>query len=223
MLIFSALCTVPSTAQRWEKAKIPAPYDSGYYLDIFFLPSNLNLGWACDQRGGYVIRTVDGGQTWQGVKIDAAKAACHLEYIQFLDPLVGYCSGPCGMYKSVDGGITWRDIKPANSPFVWGGHFRNAQEGWFTGGGCGYNAFFKTMDGGTTFQMFVDTNEKQSALADPYWDATMPANTLYAIGSGTVWRSQTDGVNWQVLAYTGASSPWHEMQYGSGFDRRHTV
>ena len=216
MLIFSALCTVPSTAQRWEKAKIPAPYDSGYYLDIFFLPSNLNLGWACDQRGGYVIRTVDGGQTWQGVKIDAAKAACHLEYIQFLDPLVGYCSGPCGMYKSVDGGITWRDIKPANSPFVWGGHFRNAQEGWFTGGGCGYNAFFKTMDGGTTFQMFVDTNEKQSALADPYWDATMPANTLYAIGSGTIWRSQTDGVNWQVLAYTGASSPWHEELAMSG-------
>ncbi|MBC8124115.1 MAG: hypothetical protein H7X70_00145 [Candidatus Kapabacteria bacterium] len=210
MLIFSALCTVPSNAQRWEKATIPAPYNSGYYLDIFFLPSDPNLGWACDQRGGYVIRTVDGGQTWQGVKIDATKGACHLEYIQFLDPLVGYCSGPCGMYKSVDGGVTWQDIKPANSPMVWGGHFRTAQEGWFTGGGCGYNAFFKTMDGGATFQMFVDTNEKQSALADPYWDATMPANTLYAIGSGTLWRSQSDGVNWQVLALTGVSAPWHE-------------
>ncbi|MCX6141232.1 MAG: choice-of-anchor D domain-containing protein [Candidatus Kapabacteria bacterium] len=215
-LVLSILGSVPSYAQRWEKVAIPAPYSGGYYLDVFFLPSNQNLGWACDERAGYVVRTVDGGQTWQGVKVDPAKGACHLEYIQFLDPLVGYCSGPCGMYKSVDGGVTWKDIKPVGSPMIWGGWFRNANEGWFTGGGCGYNAFMKTMDGGTTFQMFVDTLEKRSAMADPYWDATMPANTLYAMGSGTLWRSQSDGVNWQVLAYTGTNAPWHEELAMSG-------
>lgn len=214
--VLSLLGALPSSAQRWEKVTIPAPYSTGYYLDVFFLPSNQNLGWACDQRGGYVVRTVDGGQTWQGVKVDPAKGACHLEYIQFLDPLVGYCSGPCGIYKSVDGGITWADIKPAGSPMVWGGWFRNANEGWFTGGARGHNAFMKTMDGGTTFQMFIDTVEKRSALSDPYWDATMPANTLYAIGAGTLWHSQSDGVNWQVLAYTGTNAPWHEELAMSG-------
>ena len=150
MLIFSALCTVPCTAQRWAKATLPAPYDSGYYLDIFFLPADPNLGWACDQLDGYVVRTVDGGQTWQGVRIDTAKGACHLEYIQFLDPLVGYCSGPCGMYKSVDGGVTWQNIKPANSPSMWGGHFRNAQEGWFTGGGSDDRPWFSAAARGDT-------------------------------------------------------------------------
>ena len=160
---------------------------------------------------------MDGGKTWQGTQVLAAGGACHLEYIQFLNQNVGYCSGPCGIFKSVDGGATWQDIKPPGSPFIWGGWFRNANEGWFTGGGCGYNAFLRTMDGGATFQMFLDTNEKRSALSDPYWDATMPANTVYAIGSGTLWRSQSDGVNWQVLAYTGTSAPWHEelAMYGN--------
>lgn len=219
-ILVCTLCVVGSniaSAQRWEKATLPAPYDRGYYLDIYFLPSDQNYGWACDQNGGYVVRTVDGGRTWQGSSVRAAAGACHLEYIQFLDRNVGYCSGPCGMYKSVDGGATWQDIKPAGSPGVWGGWFRNANEGWFTGGGCGYNYFMKTMDGGATFQTYLDTNEKRSAMADPYWDASMPANTLYAIGSGTLWRSQTDGANWQVLAYTGTSSPWHEelAMYGN--------
>jgi len=216
ILVLGLLWANSASAQRWEKATLPAPYDKGYYLDVFFLPSDQNYGWACDQFGGYVVRTVDGGRTWQGTTVRGIAGACHLEYIQFLDKNTGYCSGPCGMYKSVDGGATWQDIKPVGSPIIWGGWFRNANEGWFTGGACGYNAFLKTMDGGITFQMSVDTNEKRSALSDPYWDATMPANTLYAIGSGTLWRSESDGVNWQVLAYTGTSSPWHEELAMSG-------
>ncbi|MBK7033099.1 MAG: choice-of-anchor D domain-containing protein [Ignavibacteria bacterium] len=217
VFVATAFCAVTSHAQRWEKVPIPAPYNTGYYLDIFFLPTDPNYGWACDENGGYVIRTVDGGKTWQGTQVLAAGGACHLEYIQFLNQNVGYCSGPCGIFKSVDGGATWQDIKPPGSPFIWGGWFRNANEGWFTGGGCGYNAFLRTMDGGATFQMFLDTNEKRSALSEPYRGATMPANTVYAIGSGTLWRSQSDGVNWQVLAYTGTSAPWHEelAMYGN--------
>jgi photosystem II stability/assembly factor-like uncharacterized protein len=197
------------TAQRWQKVTLPSPYNTGYYLDIFFLPGNPNYGWACDQNGGYVVRTTDGGATWQGTKVDPALGACHLEYIQFLDQNVGYCSGPCGMYKSVDGGKTWANIKPAGSPMVWGGWFKNANEGWFTGGGCGTSSFFRTLDGGATFTVFTHP-EPRSTLSDPYWDASMPANTLYAIGSGTLFRSENNGATWDVLNYTGVNNPWHE-------------
>ncbi len=197
------------TAQRWQKVVLPSPYSTGYYLDIFFLPGNPNYGWACDQNGGYVVRTTDGGSTWQGTKVDPALGACHLEYIQFLDQNVGYCSGPCGMYKSVDGGKTWASIKPAGSTNVWGGWFKNANEGWFVGGGCGTSTFLRTVDGGTTFTTSTHP-EPRSVMSDPYWDASMPPNTVYAVGSGTLFRSQDNGTTWNVLNYTGVNNPWHE-------------
>ncbi len=214
ILVFAAtaFCAVTSHAQRWKNVAIPAPYSAGYYLDIYFLPSDPNLGWACDQLKGYVIRTTDGGDSWQGVTVAPGLPACHLEYIQFLNPSVGYCSGPCGIYKSTDGGVSWStDLTPDTSYSMWGGQFRNDQEGWFTGGGsCGNNIVLRTTDGAATFAVFHDTTERQSVLSDPYWDASMPANTLYSIGSGSLWRSQDDGLTWSVLTRTGTNAPWHE-------------
>lgn len=213
LLLFLVLLGSASSmrAQRWEKVVLPAPYNTGYYLDIFFLPSDPSRGWACDQRGGYVIRTVDGGKTWAGVKVDPALNACHLEFVQFLDANIGYVSGPCGVYKSTDGGVTWTSIHPDPSVSLWGGAFRSATEGWFAGGGgCGNNVVFRTVDGGATYTRFTDTTIKRSVLSDPYWDATLPLNTVYAVGAATVWKSQDDGVTWNVHAYTGTNAPWHE-------------
>lgn len=212
-LIFFALFSVCSlgaqTAQRWAKVALPSPYDQGYYLDIFFLPSKPNLGWACDQFKGYVVRTTDGGATWQGASVSGG-SNCHLEYIQFLDDSIGYTSGPCGMYKSTNGGVTWTSIKPAGSPTMWGGWFRTANEGWFTGGGCGSCTFLKTTDGGTTFTSVTDTSVKTSVLSDPYWAGDMAPGEVFAIGSGTLWRSSDDGATWQSFASTGNNAPWHE-------------
>ena len=213
LLLGIVLCYSATTsyAQRWEKVTLPAPYSSGYYLDIFFLPNDPSRGWAVDQNAGYVIRTVDGGTTWSGVKVDASLGSCHLEYVQFLDANIGYVSGPCGVYKSTDGGVTWTSIHPDPSVSLWGGWFRNANEGWFAGGGgCGNNVVFRTVDGGLTYTRFTDTTVKRSVLSDPYWDATMPTNTVYATGAAAIWKSEDDGVTWQVHSFTGANAPWHE-------------
>lgn len=212
IILLVVLSVVPlsgQTAQRWKKVTLPAPYDAGYYLDIFFLPSNPNLGWACDQFRGYVVRTTDGGNTWRGSAVPGG-GGCHLEYIQFLDANTGYCSGPCGMFKSTDGGATWFSIKPTGSPNIWGGWFKSATEGWFTGGGCGSCSFLRTTDGGTTFTTVTDVSEPRSVLSDPYWASDMAPGEVFAIGSGVLWRSNDDGATWAVHAYTGTNSPWHE-------------
>ncbi len=208
---------VPGHAQRWEKMPLAAPYSSGFYLDVFFLPSNTQLGWACDQLNGYIVKTTNGGATWVGMT--SIKAGCHLEYIQFLDANTGYCSGPCGAFKSTNGGATWTEIVAPATYKIWGGWFRDANNGWFTGGGCGRNTFLHTTDGGATFNVYIDTLITRSNMCDPLWDAGMAANEVYAAGNGTLWKSLDDGQTFNVFSYTGATSPWHEelAHFGSSF------
>ncbi|RPI69627.1 MAG: hypothetical protein EHM43_01190 [Ignavibacteriae bacterium] len=154
---------------------------------------------------------MDGYTRWH------SEQSCHLEFIQFFANNVGYTSGPCGVYKSVDGGATWSALTlPGPAGGVWGGWFRDANEGWITGGGCGYNRFLRTTDGGQTFTEYIDTNIKRSNLSDPIWQADMPAGRVYAIGNGTLWKSDDDGLTWGVQSYTGANSPWHEEIARSG-------
>jgi len=211
------LCANAAQAQRWQKITLPGNYEGRYYLDVFFLPADQLFGWACDQDSGFVIRTTDGGNSWRGAKLGPNGQRCHLEYVQFLDKNIGYCSGPCGAFKSTDGGATWAALTVATPmPNLWGGWFKSATEGWFTGGGCGVNNFYHTTDGGQNFTIVSDTTIKRSNLSDPLWNSAMPANTVYAIGNGTLWKSTNNGTNWGVESYTGTNSPWHEEISMSG-------
>ncbi len=211
------LSLVSMSAQRWEEATLPAPYDEGFYLDIYFLPDNPLKGWACDKDSGYVVRTVDGGQTWTGSRAGPDTSSCHLEYIQFFSNGIGYTSGPCGLFKSLDDGATWTQIDLPDTVFqIWGAWFKTANEGWVTGGGCGFNAFLHTTDGGATFNVFIDTVQNRSNLSDPLWQNDMPAGEVLAIGNGTLWKSTDDGDTWAVESNTGTTHPWHEEITRSG-------
>ncbi|MBU3741006.1 MAG: choice-of-anchor D domain-containing protein [Candidatus Kapabacteria bacterium] len=198
--------TGTASSQYWKKVNLPAPYSNGYWLDIFFLPSNPNYGWAVDQMGGYIIRTTDGGTTWQGTNVGAGR---HLEYVQFLDTQNGYVTGPGGAWKSTDGGVTWTNMLPAGAT-VWGGWFRDVNNGWMTGGSCGNNMFYRTQNGGQTWTSFTNTTRTQSKMSDPLWTSDMPANHVYAVGNQTLWRSTDDGATWNVFATIGNTNPWME-------------
>ncbi len=189
---------------QWLKATLPPPYSTGYYLDVFFLSSDPRYGWACSIEG-YVVRTTDGGNTWRGT----STSRDFLEYIQFLTPLVGYTSGPAGLYKSVDGGATWTDITPAdpNGEQAWGSYFLNEREGVFLVGGCGTSiqSFFRTTNGGATFTLTQRT-EPRSGLSDAilYKDGSG-----FAVSSGVIWRTTDFGASWQKYSSTGPKL-WHE-------------
>lgn len=210
----------PTYAQRWVEAVLPAPYDRGFYLDIYFLPSNPQRGWACDMDSGYVVRTTNGGQTWIGSRVVGTGKSCHLEYIQFFESGTGYACGPGGLFKSTDNGATWAELTlpgqlQASSP--WGAWFRDENVGWVTGGGCGNNVFARTTNGGASFTAFRTTTPALSNLSDPLWQADMPTGEVLAIGNGTLWKSTDDGVSWFVASTTGSTNPWHEeiTRYGS--------
>jgi photosystem II stability/assembly factor-like uncharacterized protein len=184
---------------QWEEVQLPAPYNRGYYLDVFFLPSNPQYGWACSIEG-YIIRTTDGGTTWQGSQIPNA----FLEYVQFLTPQVGYTSGEAGVFRSTDGGRSWQDISPfdPNREKGWGSYWINQREGLYFVGGCatGLQGFFRTTDAGQSWSVFY-TSEPLSGLSD---GLIFRDGSGYAVSSGVLWRTEDFGRTWRFYSSTGA-------------------
>ncbi len=203
---------------NWEKLTLPPPFDGGFYLDIMFLPSNPQYGWACGFRG-YVVRTTDGGATWEGTVIGNAD---QLESIIFVNERVGYCSGTNngnpnlgGIYKSTDGGRSWREITPIiplngvlqRAP-VWGCYFLDENTGMVVGGGCDGlpQLFFRTTDGGNSWELFAAFEPQTGMSHVIMYDAN---GLCYASSSGRLWQSFDGGRTWQIFAITGPAF-WQE-------------
>lgn len=199
-----AVLPLATTAQQWQPVTtIPAPYATNYWLDVFFLPSNPQYGWICGFNG-MVIRTTDGGRTWQGTQIPGAY---QLESIHFVTPTIGYTSGPDGIWRSTDGGITWTEVTPDSAFALWGCYFLSSAVGMVIGGGCGSapQHFFRTTNGGITWSLFTG-NEPNSGLTDLL---LLPDGTGFAVSSGRLWYTSDSGQTWTVFATTG-SNIWQE-------------
>ncbi|MBM4177961.1 MAG: hypothetical protein FJ211_01340 [Ignavibacteria bacterium] len=198
IIVLVSLVTLADLHAQWREVVVPAPFNGGYYLDVFFLPSNPDLGWACSMEG-HVVRTTDGGKTWRGNTIPGA----FLEYVQFLNPTTGFVSGQGGVFRSDDGGATWRDITP--TPMVqdkgWGSFWLNDRVGLYFVGGCinGTQAFYRTSDGGRNWTVFFG-NEPNSGLSDGLLYAD---GTGWAVSSGILWRTLDFGRTWTKFSNTG--------------------
>lgn len=195
------------------------------------MPSNPQLGWVV----GFYRRTIfttDGGRTWTRSQIpgrlsyDRSDEKNHLEGIWFPDPQVGYASGPGGVFKSSDGGRTWRDITPRQLANIetrlWGCYFPHRDTGIVIGGGCGVVAgipslsdaqyCFRTTDGGVTWSFFAGS-ESGTGFSDAILFSSRGLG--YASSSGMIWRTLNGGITWNIFASTVAPTsyfdrPWQE-------------
>jgi len=200
------LSVLSSASSQWRKqTNIPFPYNNGYYLDVYFLPSNPQYGWISGFNG-FVLRTTDGGTTWNGTEIFHNPM---LESIHFVTPLIGYTSGGNGIYKSTDGGATWRDITPNSNAFtMWGCFFANQNVGLVVAGGCSNDGqtFLRTTDGGNTWSEFR-TNIPNSGMTDIMLYSQDGLG--YGSSSGLIWRTTDGGRTWSVFSQTGPNY-WQE-------------
>lgn len=204
--IVLSLGILNSATSQWQKiTNIPAPFNNGYYLDVFFLPSNPQYGWISGFNG-YVLRTTDGGITWQGTEIFQNPM---LESIHFVTTKIGFASGGNGIYKSIDGGASWRDVTPVSNAFtMWGCFFVNQNVGMVVAGGCSGDGqtFFRTTNGGNSWTEF-HSNIPNSGMTDIM--LYTQDGLGYGSSSGIIWKTTDGGRTWGVFSQTGPNY-WQE-------------
>jgi len=226
-ILYIILLFIPFLAQsqwlnKWEKVNIAGRYSQEAYLDVYFLPSNRNLGWICGFNS-QVSFTTDGGDNWETVRVDPNKDI-QLESIHFTSPNIGYTSGDDSdnnvagsIYKSTDGGRSWSNISPISRQqySMWGCYFYDDNNGIAVASsgitGCEIQVFFKTTNGGQSWtqrRYEIRTGTKLS-------DVRIDGATGYgqAISSGYIWETTDYGDNWNIEFTTGPIDWAEELSY----------
>ncbi len=194
LVLFVAIFNPFRSDAAWEKVQnLPTQVKNTYLLDVYFLRAKPQYGWACGYNG-HILRTTDGGKTWL---FSQAPASFQAESIVFLDENTGYLSGDDMIFKSTDGGASWKKLNIGTDPRVWGCAFYDTQNGVAVGGGCdGSMHFYRTTNGGSNW-----TLTSQPGLSSGLSDAVIYSNGLgYAVSSGLVWRTENYGSDWYMYS-----------------------
>jgi len=110
--------------------------------DVFKLKSN-------DEPRTYLLKTVDGGMSWQRVTLDGFDVNARLVRAMFTDPDHGWAFGESGaLFATSDGGTNWKRKALPSKHLLLGGTFVDNAHGWLVGAGA---TVLQTSDGGATW------------------------------------------------------------------------
>lgn len=181
--------------------------------------------------GGGVWRTQNGGTTWENISdgyfgssigaIEVSKSHNNVIYVGGGEVTVrGNVSPGTGMYKSVDGGRSWKNvgllnsrhivrirIHPTNPEIVYaavlGDLFKDTEE----------RGVYKTIDGGKTWKRMLFKNGRSGAvdlILDPVnpdvvyastWNVRRTPHDFSSGGEGSgLWKSNDGGETWESLS-----------------------
>ncbi|MDD6211087.1 MAG: YCF48-related protein [Bacteroidales bacterium] len=158
-----------------------------------------NIGYASG-RYGTLLKTTDGGQTWNIVLEGASNSA--YESIWFTDTKTGFLSEDShGGLKTTDGGITWDNCGTYK---FYGIYFFNSQTG-FIGTGA---TIYKTKDGGKTWVKKIPSPNGTLAAMRSF--AFIDSQTGFAVGSDYE-KGVYKGL---VLKTTDGGETWTEQEFG---------
>ena len=183
--------------------------------DIEFVDTT--IGWIVG--GSTVLRTDDGGTTWQ----PHASPLAGLTRVTFVDALHGWAIGGNGVIRTETGGFDWSLTYLNDAHFLTGVTFVDALHGWIGGGRqtpvgspSKYGVLFKTVDGGLTWDVQY---RDDFALSDVCFTDTQ--HGWFTIGHPSIYRTIDGGETWLHIESDVEHSDWSELSQIEMLDRRH--
>jgi photosystem II stability/assembly factor-like uncharacterized protein len=146
-------------------------------------------GAGCVPPGSFVLRTLNGGATWEKVYTLIEKS--ELSSVYFVNAATGFCAGGDLIIKTSDSGRTWNEYRVNDL----GGKlmkitFTNTQKGYITS----HAKIVATTDGGLTWRA-MSTHQNPG-----YYAISAPGGVLYVAGINKMIKSSNEGAVWSELS-----------------------
>ncbi|MGB9665216.1 MAG: choice-of-anchor J domain-containing protein [Ignavibacteria bacterium] len=168
---------------------------------------NENVAWACG-AGGVVIRTTNGGQTWQTVTAPRALDAYVIWALSADKAFVG-TSGTTDakIHMTTNGGQTWTDVYTISGGFLNVIRFIDQNNGWAESDPVGGNwVLLKTTNGGSTWTTMATVPQSGGEYGwnNSGWDKT--GYMWFGTNNSRIYYSTNNGVSWSFSPTTSANS-----------------
>lgn len=186
--------------QTWttQTSGVTLPIYGIYFIDAnkgFAVGGDASCGGTgCVPPGGFILQTLNGGQTWTQIYTPADKI--DVDDIYFTNATTGFAIAYGNVYKTTNGGQTWNVT--VNNPGIKTMHisFSDAQHGYITSLS---DKVIQTSDGGKTWQI------KFMQFGLGYYDVSSGSNYAYVSGQGKVLKSTDNGASWNQLGNSPAN------------------
>lgn len=174
------------------RANVPPRPAVPFIRDVAF--ATAERGWIL--LDGEALETRDGGETWRPAVLPQP-----FESMSFPTPNLGYATVQQHLFRTTDGAATWVPLDTTG----WPNHnafFLDERNGWSSG--LQQDAFFRTQDGGRTWERLSDPCPSQSRR--PFSFISPTAGWLlcgFDEGSGAMskrlYRTNDGGLTWTLL------------------------
>lgn len=200
--LLTLLCTVSAgwvSAQNWHEI----PVGTIKQLNTVDFPSP-DVGYI-GGNDSLLLKTTDGGQTWQPVNYTGIfffPSGEHLLKLNFITETTGFVTvGPySGSYKTTDGGLTWSPLTlSSNMCYNNGSYFFDEQNGFIGGSGCFQGELMDRMTNGNVAAVSIESSGFNPAYMITDIDFRGTQNGLAVSSGGLVYRTTDSGASWDSV------------------------
>ena len=192
--------------------------------DVYF--ANEKVGWLVverdmlklktnDEPRAYLLKTMDGGFSWQRVFLNGSDANVRLVRAVFADNQRGWVFGETGIvFATHDGGAHWIRQASPTKHLLLGGAFVDYAHGWLVGAGA---TILQTNDGGLTWQNGIVRDGAGTRFTAASfvgtrlgWAVGMAGRVFATTDGGRTWFEQRSNVDADLLdvKFINAAEGW---------------